>query len=87
MNSVHSQAVSRLAQGLQVEARAPDGLIEACSCAKAAGFNLVRVHVHVELDVFYALCSELGIAVMQDSEYNWMHPVIYICTPFKACTI
>ena len=40
VNSVHSQAVSRLAQGLQVEARAPDGLIEAFSCAKAAGFNL-----------------------------------------------
>lgn len=41
---------------------------------KAAGFNLVRVHVHVELDIFYELCSELGIAVMQDSEYNWTHP-------------
>lgn len=42
---------------------------------RAAGFNAVRVHVHVEQDVFYELCSELGIAVLQDSEYNWMHPV------------
>lgn len=42
---------------------------------RTAGFNLVRVHVHVERDVFYELCTELGIAVIQDSEYNWMHPV------------
>ena len=41
---------------------------------RAAGFNLVRVHVHVELPAFYELCSELGIAVLQDSEYNWTHP-------------
>ncbi|MDL2205979.1 beta-galactosidase [Eubacteriales bacterium OttesenSCG-928-N13] len=38
------------------------------------GFNLLRVHVHVELPEFYALCDELGIAVMQDSEFNWTHP-------------
>lgn len=42
---------------------------------KAAGFNLIRVHVHVERDDFYSLCDELGIAVMQDSEYNWTHPI------------
>jgi beta-mannosidase len=42
---------------------------------KAAGFNLVRVHVHVENEAFYELCDELGIAVMQDSEYNWTHPI------------
>ena len=41
---------------------------------KAAGFNLVRVHVHTEQEVFYDLCDELGIAVLQDSEYNWTHP-------------
>ena len=39
-----------------------------------AGFNLVRVHVHTEQEVFYDLCDELGIAVFQDSEYNWTHP-------------
>lgn len=41
---------------------------------KEAGFNLVRVHVHVEKDEFYDLCDELGLAVMQDSEFNWTHP-------------
>ena len=40
VNSVHGQGVKRLAQGLRVEARAPDGLIEAFSDAEAAGFNL-----------------------------------------------
>ena len=42
---------------------------------KAAGFNAVRVHVHVENPEFYKLCDELGIAVIQDSEFNWTHPV------------
>ena len=42
---------------------------------KAAGFNLIRVHVHVDLPEFYELCTELGIGIMQDSEYNWMHPM------------
>ena len=41
---------------------------------KAAGFNLVRVHVNTEQEIFYDLCDELGIAVLQDSEYNWTHP-------------
>lgn len=41
---------------------------------KAAGFNLVRVHVHVDQPIFYELCTEIGIGIMQDSEYNWMHP-------------
>jgi putative glutamine amidotransferase len=40
VNSVHGQGVNRLAQDLHVEARAPDGLIEAFSSPKAAGFNL-----------------------------------------------
>ncbi len=40
VNSVHGQGVKRLAQDLRVEARAPDGLIEAFSHAKATGFHL-----------------------------------------------
>jgi putative glutamine amidotransferase len=40
VNSVHGQGVNRLARDLHVEARAPDGLIEAFSSPKAAGFNL-----------------------------------------------
>lgn len=40
VNSVHGQAVNRLAQGLRVEARAPDGLVEAFSVENAPGFTL-----------------------------------------------
>lgn len=40
VNSVHGQAVDRLAPGLRVEARAPDGLIEAFSKPDALAFNL-----------------------------------------------
>lgn len=40
VNSVHGQAVNRLAEGLRVEARAPDGLVEAFSVARAPGFSL-----------------------------------------------
>lgn len=41
---------------------------------KSAGFNLIRIHVHIEKPEFYELCSTLGIAIMQDTEYNWQHP-------------
>jgi putative glutamine amidotransferase len=40
VNSVHGQGVKRLADGLRVEARAPDGLVEAFSRPAAPGFNL-----------------------------------------------
>ena len=40
VNSLHGQAVNRLAPGLRVEARAPDGLVEAFSVAEAKGFSL-----------------------------------------------
>jgi putative glutamine amidotransferase len=40
VNSLHGQGVKRLARGLRVEARAPDGLIEAFSAPEAKGFNL-----------------------------------------------
>ena len=40
VNSLHGQAVKQLAPGLRVEARAPDGVIEAFSVAEAPGFNL-----------------------------------------------
>lgn len=40
VNSVHGQAVNRLAPGLRVEARAPDGVVEAFSIAQARGFAL-----------------------------------------------
>ncbi|WP_313295120.1 gamma-glutamyl-gamma-aminobutyrate hydrolase family protein [Pseudomonas sp.] len=40
VNSLHSQGIDRLASGLRVEARAPDGLIEAVSMPAAPGFVL-----------------------------------------------
>src|SRR5215472_15817191 len=40
VNSLHGQGINRLASGLQVEARAPDGLVEAFSVRDAAGFAL-----------------------------------------------
>ncbi|WP_119154461.1 gamma-glutamyl-gamma-aminobutyrate hydrolase family protein [Caldimonas tepidiphila] len=40
VNSLHGQGVNRLAEGLRVEAVAPDGLIEAFSRPSAPAFNL-----------------------------------------------
>jgi len=40
VNSLHGQGVKRLAPGLRVEARAPDGLVEAFSVPDASGFAL-----------------------------------------------
>lgn len=40
VNSLHGQAVKRLGAGLQVEATAPDGVVEAFSLPAAPGFNL-----------------------------------------------
>ena len=40
VNSLHWQGIERLAPGLRVEARAPDGLIEAVSVEGSKGFTL-----------------------------------------------
>ena len=40
VNSVHGQGVNRLADGLRVEALAPDGVVEAFTVREARGFNL-----------------------------------------------
>jgi putative glutamine amidotransferase len=49
VNSLHHQGIARLAPGLQVEARAPDGLIEAVSRPGAKAF-LLGVQWHPEWD-------------------------------------
>jgi putative glutamine amidotransferase len=49
VNSVHFQGVGQLAAGLDVEARAPDGLIEAFS-ARPKGAPVVAVQWHPEWD-------------------------------------
>jgi len=50
VNSLHSQGVQRLGDGLDVEARAPDGLIEAFRVRHAPGFTLA-VQWHPEWQV------------------------------------
>jgi putative glutamine amidotransferase len=47
VNSLHGQGIERLADGLRVEARAEDGLVEAVSLPSAAGFA-VAVQWHPE---------------------------------------
>jgi putative glutamine amidotransferase len=40
VNSLHGQGIDQLAAGIQVEARSPDGLVEAFSVSSAPGFTL-----------------------------------------------
>ena len=40
VNTAHGQGVKQLAPGLRIEARAPDGLVEAFSMPSASSFNL-----------------------------------------------
>ena len=66
VNSLHAQGVDRLGDGLKVEARADDGLIEAFVVRDAPGFNL-SVQWHPEWRVrenpFYlSLFQAFGIA-------------------------
>jgi putative glutamine amidotransferase len=49
VNSVHYQGIGKLADGLSIEARAPDGLIEAYS-ARPNGAPLLAVQWHPEWD-------------------------------------
>ncbi len=49
VNSVHFQGVGKLAPGLEVEARAPDGLVEAYS-ARPNGAPVIAVQWHPEWD-------------------------------------
>jgi putative glutamine amidotransferase len=67
VNSVHGQGIKRLADGLRVEARAPDGVIEAFSVPSAPGFNLC-VQWHPEWraaanPVSVQLFNAFGVAV------------------------
>jgi putative glutamine amidotransferase len=61
VNSLHGQAVKVLAPGLRVEARAPDGLVEAFSVAGAAGFALC-VQWHPE---WQAATNPVSMALLQ----------------------
>ena len=61
VNSVHSQGVDQLGEGLDVEAVAPDGLIEAIVVRDAPGFNLA-VQWHPEWKV---RDNDLSMAMFQ----------------------
>jgi putative glutamine amidotransferase len=67
VNSLHAQGIARLGPGLFIEARAPDGLIEAVSLPSAKGFVLgVQWHPewHPACDpVNHALFAAFGRAV------------------------
>jgi putative glutamine amidotransferase len=66
VNSLHWQAIDRLAEGLAVEAVAPDGTIEAVSVKEARGFALgVQWHPEYRVlnDAFsVALFAAFGVA-------------------------
>ena len=61
VNSVHHQGVDQLGEGLDVEATAPDGLIEAFIVRDAPGFTLA-VQWHPE---WQATDDEISIAIFQ----------------------
>jgi putative glutamine amidotransferase len=67
VNSVHGQGIRTLADGLRIEALAPDGLVEAFSMPSAPGFNLC-VQWHPEWraasnPVSVQLLNAFGVAV------------------------
>ena len=61
VNSLHSQAVARLADGVTVEAIADDGLIEAFRVDDTPGFNLA-VQWHPE---WRAIEDEFSMAMFK----------------------
>lgn len=66
VNSLHSQGINRLGEGLVAEAVAPDGLVEAVTVANAQGFTLgVQWHPEWrvrENDLSMAIYSAFGAA-------------------------
>jgi putative glutamine amidotransferase len=74
VNSLHSQGVQTLGRGLQVEAVAPDGVIEAFSVPAAAAFT-VAVQWHPEWkfqtnEFSVALLAAFGAAARQRARHN-----------------
>jgi putative glutamine amidotransferase len=66
VNSLHSQGVRELGTGLEVEARAPDGLIEAFRVRSAPGFTLA-VQWHPEWQVMKSPFSRAMFAAFGDA--------------------
>lgn len=80
VNSYHYQAIDQLAEGLRIEATAPDGVIEAVSCPSAKAFTL-GVQWHPEADIngddddqhSLALFAAFGKAIRQYQQQR-QHP-------------
>lgn len=72
VNSLHQQGIERLAENLVVEARAPDGLIEAVSVAGATSFALaVQWHPEwqpQEHSLYHAIFQGFAAACREHSE-------------------
>jgi putative glutamine amidotransferase len=66
VNSLHAQGVQRLGDGLEVEARAPDGLVEAFRVGAAPGFALA-VQWHPEWKVLQNPFSHALFAAFGDA--------------------
>lgn len=55
---------------------------------KSMGFNLIRMHIKIEMDMFYYYCDKEGLLVMQDfvnggSNYNFLLISLPAITPIK----
>jgi putative glutamine amidotransferase len=66
VNSLHAQGVHELGAGLEVEARAPDGLVEAFRVRSAPGFTLA-VQWHPEWQVMKNPFSRAMFAAFGDA--------------------
>jgi putative glutamine amidotransferase len=74
VNSLHAQGVQQLGEGLEVEARAPDGLVEGFTVRSAPGFTLA-VQWHPEWQVMKnpfsrALFAAFGQAARSHAKGN-----------------
>ena len=84
---MHGQGVNRLAPGLRVEARAPDGLVEAFSVDRAPGFTLcVQWHPEWQASgnpVSQRLFAAFGDAAhaYRDHEHDRPRPRQAVVTP------
>jgi len=72
VNSLHSQGVRELGQDLEIEARAPDGLVEAFRVRSAPGFTLA-VQWHPEWQVMKNPFSRAMFAAFGDAARTRVH--------------
>jgi putative glutamine amidotransferase len=71
VNSLHAQGIDRLGEGLSIEARAPDGLVEAFRVERAQGFA-VAVQWHPEWQVITNAFSKALFAAFGTAAREYM---------------